>query len=250
MRDLGNRDDMASNRTTDQEEAAFFWANDLIHTYKPPGQLLEHTRIVAESQPAAATSGTPADFFEDWSRQGIRVSRLFALVSLGMADGAIAAWDMKFLTSIDLWRPISAIREAAVNADPYWEPLSRDRDEISFNPCFPAWVSGHATFGGAWSRVLENEFKHADFDDPFPLTLTTEDPHSEIATNVFDTRVFDSFAEAAEENASSRIWLGVHYRIDAEGGLATGRSVADHVSEHALRWRQGCVGWACAEPIN
>lgn len=250
VRNYGNRDELASDRTSDQTEAAFFWANDLIHTYKPPGQLLEHTRLVVETQPAAITSGDPEDFFSEWSRQGIRVARLYALVSLGMADGAIAAWDMKFQTPIDLWRPVTAIREDATDPDPSWEPLSRDRDEISFSPCFPAWVSGHATFGGAWSRIMENEFEHAEHADPFPITLTTEDPHSETAPGVFDTRVFDSFAQAAEENAASRIWLGVHYPIDAEGGLITGRSVADQVSREAIGWRQECVSWGCAVPIS
>jgi hypothetical protein len=34
-------------RTPDQTQAAFFWANDLDGTYKPPGQLFQHTQIVA-----------------------------------------------------------------------------------------------------------------------------------------------------------------------------------------------------------
>ncbi|MGK5632978.1 vanadium-dependent haloperoxidase, partial [Streptomyces sp. URMC 123] len=38
------------NRTLDQEAAAWFWANDLDGTYKPPGQLLEATRLVSEAQ--------------------------------------------------------------------------------------------------------------------------------------------------------------------------------------------------------
>jgi hypothetical protein len=258
VKDLGNRDENVSNRTSDQTEAAFFWANDLPGTYKPPGQLLEHTRLVALTQPAAITSGAPGDFRGEWSRQGIRVARLFALVSIGMGDAAIAAWDTKFLTPVDLWRPISAIHNASADGnsstqpDTGWQPLSQDRNGVSFSPCFPAWVSGHATFGGVWSRVLENEFDGTDHDDPFPLTLTTEDPHAEqlpAPAVGFVTRSFDSFSEAAEENASSRIWLGVHYRIDADGGLGVGRSVGTHVSANALRWTQGCAAWSCGETI-
>lgn len=96
---------------------------------------------------------------------------------------------------------------------------------------------------------MENEFQFASYDDPFPLTLTTEDPHSETAPNVFDTRDFNSFAAAAEENANSRIWLGVHFRYDAEDGLETGRNVADHVAETRLRWAKTCAGWSCTTPI-
>jgi hypothetical protein len=241
-------------RTQDQEDAAWFWANDIFGTYKPPGQMLDHTKLVAMSQPAAITSGDPEDFFREWSQQGIRVSRLFAGVSIALADSAIAAWDQKYQTSIDLWRPYTAIREALTDGnantspDANWQPLSHDRNDDPFSPCFPSWVSGHATFGGTWSRVMENEFEAADWDDPFPLKLTSEDP--EAVENNVDERFFDSFAEAGEENAASRIWLGVHFQIDADSGLATGREVADHVTANELRWRKECVAWACTEPIT
>jgi hypothetical protein len=243
-----------STRTMDEEKAAFFWANDLDGTYKPPGQLLQHTYELAITQPAAQGSGDPEDFFRQWSQQGIRVARLFAEVSLAMADGAIASWDQKYLTAIDLWRPVDAIQLASSDGnngtqpDANWIPLSQDRFGEQFSPCFPAWVSGHATFGGAWSRVMENEFRQADLTDPFPLELSSEDP--EAVERSATVRAFDSFAEAGEENAESRIWLGVHYRIDAEDGLDTGRAVADHVAANRLRAAQKCEDWDCTDPIT
>ena len=36
---------------------------------------------------------------------------------------------------------------------------------------------------------------------------------------------------ASEEAGSSRIWAGIHYRIDVEAGLALGREVAQLVVE-------------------
>lgn len=257
VRLLGDVD--SATRGTDRTKAAWFWANDLDLTYKPPGQLLQHTKEVAQTQPAAIASGDPDEFFTEWSQQGIRVARLFAATSLAMADAAIAAWDAKYNTSIDLWRPYDAIRGAAsdgngsTTADSTWEPLSRDFNanpalEGHFSPCFPAWVSGHATFGGAWSRVMENEFGRAEHADPFPLQLTSEDFHAVRLSAT--TRTFSSFAQAAEENAFSRIWLGVHWRWDATDGLALGRDVADHVDGHAIRPAQHCEDWDCTVPIT
>lgn len=251
VKDYGG--ETSSLRSPDQEKAAFFWANDLVGTYKPPGQLLEHTRLVALSQPAAATSGDPEAFFAHWTRQGVRVARLYAEVSIAMADAAIVAWDRKFLGAIDLWRPVSAIRLAntdyttATTADPDWQPLSIDEDGNHFSPCFPAYSSGHATFAGAWERVFEHEFANAEHADPFPLTLTSEDP--EAIERSATSRTFDSFAEAAQENADSRIWLGVHYPVDAEAGLASGRSVGAHVATNELQLTKTCAGWTCAETI-
>ena len=42
----------------------------------------------------------------------------------------------------------------------------------------------------------------------------------------------------------------MHYQIDAQDGLATGRAVADHVTHNALRLEQTCEDWDCTEPIT
>jgi hypothetical protein len=97
----------STTRTAQQTQIGWFWANDLDGTYKPPGQLLAHTRIVAEQR--GVTDPT-------------RLARLFAHVSMAMADAGIAAWDMKYRTSIDLWRPQTAIQQAANDGNPATDP--------------------------------------------------------------------------------------------------------------------------------
>jgi hypothetical protein len=205
------------HRTEDQEEAAWFWANDLDGTYKPPGQMLDHTRIAAEDMGVT---------------NSLTLARLFAHTSLALADAGIAAWYQKYQTDIDLWRPETAIREAdtdgnpGTSPDPDWLPLSADYppSDDRFNPCFPAWVSGHATFAAAWAGTMINHF-----GDSATITLDSEDPRA-----VGVERTFGSFSAAAEENALSRIWLGVHYMFDADDGLATGYAVADHIFSETL----------------
>ena len=156
---------VGSARTTDQTKAAWFWANDLDGTYKPPGQLIEHTKLVAQTQPAAQTSGDPEDFFWVWSQQGIRVAQLFAEVSLALADAAIAAWDQKYLTAIDLWRPIDAIRQAtptATTTRPRTRRGSRSRatpTRSSSRRASRHGCRGTRRSGATWSRVMENEFR-------------------------------------------------------------------------------------------
>ncbi len=48
-------------------------------------------------------------------------------------------------------------------------------------------------------------------------------------------RTFASFAEAEQENARSRIFLGIHWQFDADDGIAQGHAVADYVLGHALQ---------------
>jgi hypothetical protein len=206
----------STTRTAQEEQIGWFWANDLDGTYKPPGQLLSHTRIVAQQRGVT---------------DPVLLSRLFAQVSLALADAGIAAWDMKYRTAIQLWRPQTAIQQAAndgnpaTNPDASWLPLSADQSNQRFNPCFPAWASGHATFAAAWAGVMRSEFG----DGANNVTLTTEDPHAAGAT-----RSFGTFTQAAVENAESRIYLGVHYRFDADAGLAAGFGIGDRVHDTTL----------------
>lgn len=205
-----------STRTAEQTDIAFFWANDVPGTYKPPGQLLEHTEIVA-------------------AQRGLGVlehARLFALVSLAMADAAITAWDAKFLTPIDLWRPQSAIQNADQDGrtdtvkDAAWLPLSINPAGQRFSPAFPAYVSGHATFGGAWAAVMRGYFGF----DHLEMRLTTDDP-----SRPHLVRTLSSFTAAAAENGRSRIYLGVHYQWDADNGVAAGTQVGNQVIAGYLR---------------
>ncbi|GAA1362436.1 vanadium-dependent haloperoxidase [Catellatospora chokoriensis] len=210
----------STTRTADQTQLAWFWANDLDGTYKPPGQLFAHTAILAQLRGLSTAANV----------------RLFALVAIAMADAGVASWDAKYRTAVDLWRPESAVRladtdgNAATEADPAWQPLSATAAGVHFSPPFPAYISGHATFAGAWAGVMQAYLG----TDTVTWTATTEDPH---ALGV--TRTFTSISAAATENALSRIYLGVHYRMDADQGLATGASVAAHVYGHELtRWQQ------------
>ncbi|MFI7121728.1 vanadium-dependent haloperoxidase [Amycolatopsis sp. NPDC049868] len=198
------------SRSADKTQAAHFWANDLDGTYKPPGQLLEHTAIIARLLPGQDQFGN---------------AKLFALVSLALADAAIAAWDAKFRTDIDLWRPETAIKLATTDPDPNWQPESRRTDGTTFSPPFPAFLSGHATFAGAWAGVM----KRYVGTDNFGWTATTDDPFAQGIT-----RSFGTFSDAARENQLSRVWLGVHYRFDGEYSLPTGDKIADWVTRNFL----------------
>jgi hypothetical protein len=47
-------------------------------------------------------------------------------------------------------------------------------------------------------------------------------------------RSFSSLSAAEEENAQSRIYLGIHWRFDATEGTSQCRAVADYVFSHAF----------------
>ncbi|MFN6498310.1 MAG: spondin domain-containing protein [Nostoc sp. DedQUE01] len=210
----------SSDRTQEQTDIALFWANDLDGTYKPPGQLYSITQIVSKLKGLS--------FSEN--------ARLFALVGLGLGDAGILAWDAKYDTDLDLWRPESAIQLAntdgnpATIADPTWQPLSPNLDGTRFSPPFPAYVSGHATFGAIHAGILRNFFG----TDNVTFTATSEDPAARGNNGIRITRTFNSFSSAALENGRSRVYLGVHYQWDADAAYVSGTKLADFVFENFL----------------
>ncbi len=216
----------STERTAEQTEIALFWANDLNGSYKPPGQLYEMTKIVALQKGLGIVEN----------------ARLFALVALALADASIVAWDAKYETSLDLWRPESAINLADTDGNPAtmkppmtvpptpWQPLSYNPvTKTHFSPPFPAYTSGHATFGAAHAAVMRRYFG----TDNVTFTAHTDDPNLKGATPPV-TRTFNSFTEAALENGRSRVYLGVHFQWDADHGFHSGNAVGEHVYDHAL----------------
>ncbi|MEQ1661768.1 MAG: vanadium-dependent haloperoxidase [Thiobacillus sp.] len=174
-------------------------------------------------------------------------AKLFALVHLGMADAAIVAWGAKY--HYDLWRPVIGIRQhdlgygpnhgihtspASPHCDPFWLPLGAPRTnvlgEFSRTPDFPAYPSGHATFGAVSLRMTA--LFYADkFGAPVKTVLRSQeftfvsdefdgvnqDPRGDI--RVRHAREL-TLAKAIVENALSRVYLGVHWRFDGLGTKA------------------------------
>ena len=80
-------------------------------------------------------------------------------------------------------------------------------------PNFPAFPSGHACSAGAFGAVLAH----------------------------YIPQERDEFTRIAEEQAMSRLYGGIHYRFDNDGGLELGRVVARHVV--AREQRGGLNAW-------
>src|SRR5207249_9580297 len=173
-----------------------------------------------------------------------------ALVNTAMADAGIAVWESKYY--YQLWRPVAGIRESDANsalslpgdgnpatvADPTFAPLGAPASNLTgpnFTPPFPAYPSGHATFGGALFEILRKFYGRDDIAFTFmsdEFNGVTEDNGGHIRPVV--SRTFDSFSQAEEENVQSRIYLGIHWPWDKEQGIKQGNKVADYVYAHAF----------------
>jgi hypothetical protein len=144
-------------------------------------------------------------------------ARLFALLSVTLADTAISGWNMKYKYSF--WRPITAIllgdqdTNDLTDGDLLWEPYL-------VTPPFPEYVSGHSLTCAAVATVLA-------------LYLGTDDYTFEFRTmGIPEPRTYVSFWQAAEEAGQSRIYGGIHFQFANEDGLAAGTALGNYVFDN------------------
>lgn len=225
-----------TDRTADQTHIGIFWAYDGTPSLCAPPRLYNQIAL------------TVADVRN--TTNVVDLARLLALINVSMADAGIAAWESKYF--YDFWRPVGGIREAdpgtgplgqgdgngSTHGDVTFSPLGAPASNLqgpNFTPPFPAYPSGHATFGGALFETLRNFYG----TDRIRFTFVSDEFNGVTVGNdgqvrPFLPRTFNRLSEAEEENGQSRIYLGIHWSFDKTEGIAQGRKVADYVFENAF----------------
>jgi len=216
-----------TRRTKKQTEIGLYWAYDGAPGVGVPPRLYNQiARTIAQK-----THNSVAEN-----------ARLFALVNVAMADAGIVCWRTKY--TYNVWRPILGIRRADEDGNPRtqrdanWTPLgapASNQGGNNFTPSFPAYGSGHATFGAALFRTLERFYG----TDRVPFTFVSDELNgvtTDFEGNVrpYRPRSFHSLREAALENARSRVYLGIHWQFDADEGVAKGYAIGDYVFDNVL----------------
>jgi len=148
-------------------------------------------------------------------------ARLYALLSMGLANCFIIDWDAKF--HYNFWRPVTAVRNgdldnnAATERDAGWTPLNA-------TPMHPEYPSQAGINVGAAAGVLESVFGTG------ALTFTVTD-----IVDPSKQRTFSSVAQMGEEHRLVRVWGGIHFRNSTEVGETMGRKIADHLVRNYLK---------------
>jgi membrane-associated phospholipid phosphatase len=185
------------------------------------------------------------------TKDALEMAHLLALLNVAIADSCMVAWEDKY--HWEFWRPVTAVREASpgsgptgrgdgnpdTQGDPAWTPLgaqaTNEPGVPDFTPPFPSYPSGHAVLGSAGFQLLRRFYG----TDRVPFTFVSDEYNGINRDNNGEVRPvwrrsFANLAEAEEDNAVSRIYLGVHFRFDVSNGSTVGRNVADYVFKRGL----------------
>lgn len=152
---------------------------------------------------------------------------LFMTVKMGFTlnDAAVGCWYSKFFYNVE--RPQTYINRVI---DPTWKPALYNplTGEEGVTPSFPAYPSGHSTMGAAGAEILGDLFGYA-----YAMTDRCHEKRVEFEGT---PRTFGSFFEMAQENAWSRVPLGVHFRMDCEEGVRFGTEIGRKINN--LPWKK------------
>ena len=192
VKEIGRVD--SRTRTAEQSEIAQFWYEDCPLAWNR----ITNTVVLRRGLDA-------------W-----QAARAFALVNFAMADAYIAGFAAKY--EFRFWRPVTAIQNAASDGnesteqDTAWQPFQ-------LTPPVPDYPSTHALVGAAAAEVLIDLFGDRIEYETTSLTLPGV------------TRSFRGFSDAAEENADSRVFAGIHFPHAVRDGKRQGRSIGRAVGK-------------------
>jgi membrane-associated phospholipid phosphatase len=189
--------------TPQQKQIADFW-DDRPGTFTPAGHWV--------------SIGT--QLIKAYKTPGPRAARILAYLGAVEYDAAVAFFEAKY----HWWsiRPITAMwrlcdgggtlcTEAEVQATPGRATYRNKWFSYIATPSFPSYPGGHSTFSGGAGKLL----------------------------GYFFPKAANSMAVFARQAANSRLYGGIHFDEDNDGGLVLGQAVADLAIKRAGADRAG-----------
>lgn len=179
--------DTSTTRTADQTVQAKFWAAPIWNYWNEIAQAV------------LARSGT------------LTMARVFARLNIAFADAVIAFYEAKYHYKI--WRPITAVQLADTDGNPATTGDS-NWNSLANTPPDPSYPGAHSVISQAGATILRHELGIRQV-----LSVTSEAMPGTV-------RHFETFQQAADEAGLSRIYAGVHSRLDHVPGQRLGFDVA------------------------
>lgn len=193
------------NLTKEQKDIAFFWDCNPYKVNVKGHVMFAEKKITPGGHWMGIASIASKAAKQDWKG----TAETLAYTSIALFDAFIACWDEKYRSV--LIRPETYINKYI---DEDWLPLLQ-------TPPFPEYTSGHSVASNAAAEVLTKLF-----GESFYIYDSTEVAYG------LPIREFNSFREAADEAAISRLYGGIHYMPAIVNGATKGKKLASYMNEN------------------
>ena len=148
-------------------------------------------------------------------------ARALALLNIAISDSLVASFETKY--HYRLWRPETAIHNGALDGNPKTD-VDVDFVPFIFTPCFPAYPSAHASSAYAALNILTPLYEGGG--------------HTVVLSNAVVpdvTLYYTRFRHIVDDIDDARVYGGIHFRFDQEGGALQGKAVASYILKNWLR---------------
>jgi hypothetical protein len=195
-------------RTAEQTQTARLWAG-----------------VGFSTSATAVWYNVARDLARAFGLDGLDTARIFALLGITQHDALLTSFSGKFLYG--LWRPTTAIREAARDGNSATDP---DPEFVSLipTPPYPSYPGNMACIGASLGTVMTDFWGRNDISFSVTWSGINQD-------NV--TRSYNGFRQLSDEEAASRIYAGIHFYFDHTSSIGACGALGQYVADNALRPR-------------
>lgn len=193
-----------NNLTPEQKDIAYFWDCNPYKVNVKGHVMFAEKKITPGGHWMGIASIASKAAGQDWKG----TAETLAYTGIALFDAFIACWDEKYRSA--LIRPETYINKYI---DEDWLPTLQ-------TPPFPEHTSGHSVASNAAAEALTKLF-----GEPFYIYDSTEVAYG------LPIREFNSFREAADEAAISRLYGGIHYMPAIVLGSEKGQKLGYFMNE-------------------
>jgi hypothetical protein len=188
----------------------------------------EVARLYAASSPGLVLSMAARQISAAKGLSPSENARALALIMMGINDSLVASFYNKY--HYNFWRPETGIRNGASDDN---KKTDGDAGFTTFipTPCFPSYPSNHASGTGGGLEVMRRLFGAAGHN----ITIANNVPALGSLPATAITLNYSQLKAIADDVDDARVYGGIHWRFDQDGGNVLGRAVATAVVKGNLR---------------
>jgi hypothetical protein len=193
-----------------------------------PEDRSEVARLYAASSPSFVLMMAARQIAAAQGRSLSENARALALIQMATNDALVASFMNKY--HYNHWRPETGIRNGATDGN---DRTDGDPGFTTFilTPCFPSYPSNHASGTGGGLEAMRRLYGAAGHE----ITITNNVPALGPLLPTVITKSYTQLKEIGDDVDDARVYGGIHWRYDQDGGNVLGRAVATEVVKNNLR---------------